>query len=163
MDPATKRHQALMLGHGFLVMMVGMFSGFMLAFALLEAIEIWPLPAIDIRVPGSTRGWAAAHTGSILNGLMVVAVGLALPVLRLGERARAWVAWGLIVTVWGNTAFYIFANFAANRGLSMGANRFGPGDAAGIAAFFPALLGAYLVLIALGLAARAAFQITRAP
>ena len=82
----------------------------------------------------------------------------ALPHLSLSDRARPWVVWGLICTAWGNACFYLFANFAPNRGLTMGSNRFGHGDVFGILAFLPAFIAAYLVIIALAIAARAAFR-----
>lgn len=159
MDAMTKRLRALMLGHGALVMIMGMVAGFALTFSLLGTIEIWPFPGIAFEMPGTTRGWVAAHTGCILNGLMVMAVALALPHLELVGRTRQWVAYGLIATAWANTAFYAFANIAPNRGLSMGANRFGEGNLAGVLAFAPALIGAYIVIIALSLTARAAFRV----
>jgi len=159
MDATTKRLRALMLGHGALVMIMGMLAGFGLTFSLLGAIEIWPFPGITVEFPGTTRGWVAAHTGCILNGVMVLAVALALPHLELVGRPRQWVAYGMIATAWANTAFYVFANLAPNRGLSMGANRLGEGSLTGVLAFTPALIGAYIVIIALTLTARAAFRV----
>ena len=159
MEATTKRLRALMLGHGSLVMILGMLSGFALTFSLLEAVEIWPFPAIPFEMPGTTRGWVAAHTGCILNGLMVIAVALALPHLHLEERPARWVAYGLIFTAWGNTMFYVFGNFATNRGLSMGGNRFGDGSLAGVLAFAPAIIAAVIVIIVLSITARAAFRV----
>lgn len=158
----STRLQGLMVGHGALVMLMGMIAGFAWTFSLLGSIDIWPLPAIDIQVPGSVRGWGAAHKGCILNGLMVLAIGVVLPRLALADRGRTWVAYGLIFTAWANTLFYFFATFAANRGLSMGGNRMGEGDIFGTLAFFPALLGAYVVMIALVITARGAFKLGRA-
>ena len=157
MDADTKRIQAMMLGHGFLVMIAGMLFGFLLVFSLLEAIDIWPFPAVAASIPGTPRGWAVAHTGSILNGLMVVAVALALPTLSLSLRAAKWVSWGLLFTAWGNVGFYAFGPLAPNRALSMGANRFGEASLAGVFGFAPAFVAAILVLLSLGIAARAAF------
>lgn len=157
MDANTKRLQALMLGNGFLVMIMGMLFGFVLGFSLLEAIDVWPIPAIPVDIPGSTKNWANAHAGAISNGLMVIGVALALPALALPANRVRWVAWGLIGTAWGNTAFYLFAPLAPNRALSMGANRFGEATLSGVLGFAPAMIAAFLVLIALGIAARAAF------
>ena len=157
MDAHTRRLQALMLGNGFLVMIAGMLFGFVLGFSLLQAIDVWPIPPIEAEIPGTTRGWATAHAGSILNGLMVVAVALTLPILRLSPSKATWVAWGLIVTAWGNTAFYTFAPLAPNRALSAGANRFGEATLTGILGFAPAMVAALLVLVSLAIAARAAF------
>jgi hypothetical protein len=122
----TSRIQALMLANGFLVMIVGMLSGFMLTFSLLEA------------------------------------VALALPRLELEGRRLAWVGYGLIATAWGNACFYVFSNFAPNRGLTVGANRFGESSLTGLLAVVPALTAAVLVLIALTIAARAALRAARA-
>lgn len=157
MDDDSRRLQALMLGNGFLVMIAGMLYGFVLGFSLLQAIDIWPFPAVDAQIPGTTRGWATAHAGCILNGVMIVGVALSLPVLQLRGSAVRWVAWGLILTGWGNTLFYSFAPLAPNRALSAGANRFGEASFTGVLGFAPAFLAAFLVLIALGIAARAAF------
>ncbi|MFT4570229.1 MAG: hypothetical protein ACI8TX_001650 [Hyphomicrobiaceae bacterium] len=158
MDSHNQRMQALMLGNGFAVMIIGMLSGFMLTFSLLEAIDLWPIPAIPVTIPGTTRGWVAAHTGNIMNGLMVVAVALALPRLNLSGRRLAWVGWGLIATAWGNACFYVFGNLAANRALTIGDNRFGESSLAGLLGVVPALVAAVLVLIALSIAMRAAFR-----
>ena len=157
MDADTKRRQALMLGNGFCVMIIGMLFGFLLGFSLLEAVDLWPIPAIAVSIPGTTRGWAVAHIGCIMNGLMVVAVAMTLPTLALTRSASRWVAWGLIATAWGNAAFYTFAPLAPNRALSMGANKFGQASLAGVLGFTPAMIAAILVVIALALAARAAF------
>lgn len=157
MERETRRLQALMLGNGFLVMIVGMLFGFVLGFALLEAIDLWPIPAIPVEIPGTVRGWATAHAGCISNGLMVVAVAMTLPVLSLSRAGARWVAWGLVLTAWGNAAFYTLAPLAANRGLSATANRFGEASLMGVLAFAPAMVAAVAVLIALGIAARGAF------
>jgi len=157
MNAETKRLQALMIGNGLLVMIAGMLFGFMLGFSLLEAIDIWPVPAVPANIPGSPKAWGTAHAGAILNGLMVVGVALTFPTLALSLSSARWVAWGLIATAWGNTAFYAFAPFAANRALSMGANKFGEASLLGVLGFAPAFVAAFLVLIALGIAAKAAF------
>lgn len=157
MDSATKRLQALMLGNGFLVLIMGMVFGFALGFSLLEAIDLWPLPSFPVDFPGRPEGWANAHAGAISNGLMVIAVALALPTLALQEKSARWVAWGLVATAWGNTLFYLLAPIAGNRALSMGDNRFGETSLAGILGFTSAMVAATLVIVALAIAARAAF------
>ena len=49
------------IGHGLLVLLVGLVAGVMLIFSLLDAVTLWPLPAWEVTLPGSTRGWQAAH------------------------------------------------------------------------------------------------------
>ena len=49
------------IGHGMLVLFIGLVAGVMLVFSLLEVVTLWPLPAWEVDIPGSTRGWQAAH------------------------------------------------------------------------------------------------------
>ena len=98
-----------------------------------------------------------------MNGLMVLGIGLALPRLPFQGRSATIVAWGLIYTAWGNTVFYLFSNVAPNRGLTVGANKFGEQTAAGLIAVVPALIAATVVLIVLGMTARAAFRLGTRP
>ncbi|MEM6705826.1 MAG: hypothetical protein AAF690_24135 [Acidobacteriota bacterium] len=146
-----------MIGHGAAVVVVGLVAGFGLLFALLEQIAIWPIPALDVQLPGSVRGWQSAHVGGLLNGVMVVAFALTLRRLQLAERTARWVALGFIYTAWANTVFYWFGNFAPNRGLSGGDTVHGEATAAGLIAYLPAAT-ATVVTIACALAVtRAAF------
>ena len=61
---------------GLLVIFVGLVAGLGLTFSLLEAVALWPLPAWEVSLPGSVRGWQAAHVGGILNGVMIAGAGL---------------------------------------------------------------------------------------
>ena len=74
MSPLTRetdRLAYLVIGHGMIVLFIGLLAGVMLIFSLLNAVTLWPLPAWEVTVPGSTRGWQAAHVGGILNGVMI--------------------------------------------------------------------------------------------
>ena len=156
-DSALATLERRMIGHGAAVVVVGLVAGFGLLFALLEQIAIWPIPGLDVKIPGSVRGWQAAHVGGLLNGVMVVAFALALRRLDLTERTARWVALGFIYTAWANTVFYWFGNVAPNRGLSGGDTVHGEATAAGLIAYLPAAT-ATVVTIACGLAVmRAAF------
>lgn len=157
-EEGASRQQALMIGHASLVVAVGLLSGFGLMFKLLGEVAIWPLPAFfDWRLPGTVRGWQAAHVGGILNGVMIIAMAVALPLVPVGPRARPWVVWGLIFTGWANTVFYLFGNLAPNRGLSGGDNALGEGSVAGLIAYVPAAIATVVTLTAVCLLARAAF------
>ena len=48
--------------------------------------------------------------------------------------------WLVVLDGWANVIFYLFGNFAENRGLSFGPNHFGPASINGAIA----LAGAYL-------------------
>lgn len=153
------RHQALMIGHGSLVVGIGLLSGFGLMFELLGEVAIWPIPAaLEWDMPGTARGWQAAHVGGILNGVMIVAMAVALPLVSVGPKARPWVVWGLVFTGWANTIFYLFGNLAPNRGLSGGDNALGEGSAAGLIAYVPAAVATVITTAAVLLIARAAFR-----
>ncbi len=140
-----------------IVLLIGLVAGIMLIFSLLDAVALWPLPAWEVDVPGSTRGWQAAHVGGILNGVMIAGVALLMDRLNLTGRAAGWVGWGMIITGWGNTIFYWAGNLSANRGLSVGATPFGEGDAAGALAFLGGGIGMVFTFIAVTILARAAF------
>ena len=156
----TRRHQALMIGNGAIVLFVGLMAGFGFTFHLLGELSLWPVPgSMPIELPGDTRAWRAAHTGNIMNALMVIGVALTLPYLSLSRRSEGFVAWGLILVVWGNLGFYVLAALGASgRGLSFGANRFGGGDLMSVAAFLVAYPGAFIAPVVALVVARAAFR-----
>jgi hypothetical protein len=156
------RLAALVIGHGMLVLLVGLVAGVMLIFSLLDAVTLWPLPAWEVSLPGSTRGWQAAHVGGILNGVMIAGVALLMGRMGLAGSRASWVGWGMIVTGWGNTVFYWAGNLAANRGLSVSETPYGPGDLAGALAFFGGGIAMFFTFIAVIILARAAFEVAKA-
>ena len=153
----TDRLSCLVIGHGMTVLCIGLVAGVMLIFSLLDAVALWPLPAWEVPIPGTTRGWQAAHVGGILNGVMIAGAALLMDRLRLEGSAAAWVGWGMIITGWGNTLFYWAGNFSANRGLSVGGTPYGEGDLAGALAFFGGGIGMFFTFVAVIILARAAF------
>jgi len=116
-------------------MTMGLVAGVMLVFSLLDAVNLWPFPVWQVAIPGSTRGWQAAHVGGIMNGIMLIALAFLMGKLALSSRQTALCAWGLIATGWGNTVFYWAGNLAPNRGLSMEDTPYGVADIAGAVAF----------------------------
>src|SRR5512139_1642094 len=99
----TERLQALMIAHAGLVLLLGMLAGLPFGFHLLGRIELWPIPfALDVQIPGTERGWRAAHVGNVANGSMLLAVAAIFPRLTLSDAARRRLAWCLVATVWGN-------------------------------------------------------------
>ncbi len=158
---ATEQLSYRVIGHAMLVLLIGLLSGFGLVFSLMDAIALWPLPAIDVQIPGSTRGWQAAHVGGILNGVMMAGVALLMIKLHLTGKKLLWVGWGMIITGWGNTLFYFAGNFSQNRGLSMGETPFGPGDIWGALSFIGGGSGMFFTIIATVILALAAFEKVR--
>ena len=152
----------LVIANGMLVLLVGLLAGIMLIFSLLEAVTLWPLPVWEVSIPGSTRGWQAAHVGGILNGVMIGGAGLLMQKLALTGRRDLLVGWGMIITGWANTLFYWAGNFSANRGLSVDATPFGEGDLAGALAFLGGGACMIFTFIAVAVLARSALDAARA-
>lgn len=156
---STIQIQRQMIGHAALVMIVALLGGFALMFALLGEIAIWPVPWTgEVEMPGSVRGWRAAHIGGLLNGVMMLAVALCLPLLEMSQRRERAVGWAMIFTGWANTVFYVFGNLAPNRGLSGGTNALGEGSLAGLMAYVPAALATVITISALAAVAGSALR-----
>ena len=148
----------LVIGHGMLVLLIGLVAGLMLVFSLLDAVTIWPLPVWDVTIPGSTRGWQAAHVGGILNGVMIAGVALLMKRLQISGRRAFWVGWGMIITGWANTVFYWGGSLSKNRGLSVTETPFGEGDFFGAVAFLFGAPGMIFTFIAITIIAITAFE-----
>ncbi len=145
----SERLHRLMIGHGLLILCLGLLAGFPLATSLLEGT-------------GHPERWRAAHTGNSTNGLMLLAAAWCVSRLALSPGALRFVAWGMILTVWGNFVFYLGAALGApGRGLSFGPNRFGGGDLLSQVTFLAPLPGAIIAPLALLLLAWAAFRSPR--
>ncbi len=117
----TGRQQQLLIANGAIVFLLGMASGFPLAFELLGRFELWPLPlVIEFDMPGDTRGWVMAHLEGILNGVLLIAIAAVADRLALSARAGTIIFWGLLVTAYGNMAASIISPLFDARGLSFG-------------------------------------------
>ena len=160
-QPGSDRLSYLAMANGMVVLLIGLVAGVMLIFSLLEAVTLWPLPAWEVTVPGTTRGWQAAHVGGILNGVMIAVAALMMQKLALSDRREFWVGWSLIITGWANTVFYWFGNFSQNRGLSVAETPFGPGDVSGAIAFLGGGSGMIFTFIAITILALASFEKAR--
>lgn len=158
----SERLAYLLIANGMLVLLIGLVAGIMLIFSLLDAVTLWPFPAWEVNIPGSTRGWQAAHVGGILNGVMLSGVALLMLKLDLVNRDAFWVGWGMIITGWANTVFYWAGNLAPNRGLSVGTTPFGEGDLSGAIAFLAGGSAMVFTIIAVIILAVAGFRKARA-
>lgn len=161
MTEDRRRLSSLVIANGMAVLLIGLVAGVMLIFSLLGAVTLWPLPVLDIVVPGSTRGWQAAHVGGILNGVMIGGAALLMDYLELTPRRARWVGWGMIITGWANTVFYWAGNLAPNRGLSVAATPYGEGNLAGTLAFLGGGSGMVFTFIAVSILALAALERAR--
>lgn len=151
----SERLQSTMIAHGALVFLVGMVAGFPFAFVLVQKIALWPFPAIDWTPPGDVRAWRMAHLEGILNGLTLIAVAATGRRIVLGARAQAWVAWGLIVTAWGNMLASVIGPVFGVRGLEYG------NGVANSVMYLLFVVAIVTVMIAMTLVARGAFAAAR--
>jgi len=154
----TKSLQRKMAGHGILMIFCTLLFGVGLWMHLVGGFEIVPGYILHFTVPGTPEGWARAHSGPALNGMMVIAVAFVLPMLQFQERTVARLGWIIVADGWANVGFYFFGNFTPNRGLSFGDNRFGAGDLFSALALGPAYLFGVLALIALAIIGLKAFR-----
>lgn len=144
-----KSLQHRMAGHGVLMIFCTLLFGLGLWMKLLGGFELFPGYMLSFNVPGTAEGWARAHIGPALNGMMVIAVAFVMPGLRVAEKTKALLGWIVVCDGWSNVVFYFFANLAGNRGLSFGDNNFGPTDIFGVIALAPAYLLGVLAMGAL--------------
>lgn len=147
--------QKLMIANAFLIIMISMLAGFMLAFGLIGGLEVYPGKIVEMPYYGSADGWARAHAGGLTNGLLIIGVALALPLISLSERMRKINVYGFIFIGWANTIFYWFGNAAASRALSFGDNPLGASNIMGAIGFGAAFAGALLIIWLLTYAALA--------
>jgi hypothetical protein len=148
--------QRTMIGHGALILFVGMCAGIGLLMSLLGGIELIPGQILPAVVPGATAAWARTHVGGMLNALLIFAMAWLIPAVGFSAAKTCRLGWLLIGTGWANTLFYWAALFAPNRAISFADNKFGPSNLASIIGLAPALLFAVISLVVVFLVARQA-------
>lgn len=139
----------IMVGHGALMIFMALVGGLGLWIFLLGGFEIVPGHIVQINLPGSEAGWQKAHTGPVMNGLMVIGVAFILPLLDIAAKTARRLGWIILLDGWSNTGFYFFGNFSPNRGLAFGSSKMGPSDLFSFLALAPAYLFGVLAMIAL--------------
>jgi len=150
--------QRKMCGHGILMIFCTLLFGVGLWMNLVGGFEIVPGYILHFKVPGTPEGWAKAHIGPALNGMMVIAVAFVLPMLNFTGKTASRLGWIIVLDGWANVGFYLFGNFTPNRCLSFGDNNFGPSDIFSVLALGPAYLFGVLALVALFIIGRRALQ-----
>lgn len=140
-----------MYGHGVLMIFSTLLFGLFLWMNLVGGFEIVPGYIINFNIPGTAEGWAKAHVGPALNGMMVIAVAVVLPKLDFKLQTAKRLGWIIVGDGWANVCFYFFGNFAPSRGLSFGSNRLGETNVFGMIALGPAYLFGVLAMGALAM------------
>lgn len=151
--------QQRMAGHGIFMIFSTLAFGVALWMHLVGGFEVIPGYIVHFSVPGTPEGWARAHTGPALNGMMVIAVAFVLPSLGFVEKHARLLAAVIVADGWSNVIFYFFSNFTPNRALTFGANQFGPGDLFSVIALAPAYLFGVLAMGALFVIGRQALRV----
>ncbi len=155
-----RTQQRRMIGHGALVILIALAAGFGLVMSLIGGFEVFPGTIIEFEFPGDTGAWARAHTGGILNGLLVIAGALTIHAMALADKTASRLTWMLIGTGYANTAFYWGALFAPNHAVTFGDNRLGETNVAAVLGVTPALVFAFITMIAMVILIRSAFSKT---
>jgi hypothetical protein len=141
-----KTFQQKMAGHGVLMIFCTLLFGLGLWMRLLDGFELWPGYLLHFSIPGTPEGWARAHVGPALNGMMVIAVAFVLPSLDFSDKTRHVLGWIVVGDGWSNVIFYFFSNLTPNRGLSFGDNHFVSADIFSTIALAPAYLFGVLAM-----------------
>jgi hypothetical protein len=153
--------QKRMIGHGAVVMMIGMAAGTGLLISLLGGLELIPGSIIQFGIPGSSDAWVRAHIGGMMNGMLIMLVAVLAAALAVSDAVGSRLAWMLIGTGYANTLFYWAALLAPNRALSIADNRWGESNLASIIGLVPALVFVVIAFIAMFILMRQAFASAR--
>ena len=92
--------------HGAIVLMGGLLTGFPLRQAIIRAN------------PESTRAWRVAHSVLVMDGLMMLMIGLAVPRLALGKLAISVLVWALVISGYGFVTAFTIGAWKGCRGLA---------------------------------------------
>jgi len=148
-EKEIRKFVPVMVGNGVLMIFAALLGGLGLWIYLLGGFELVPGYILSFQLPGTADGWQRAHTGPVLNGLMVIGVAFGLPFLDFSQKMARILGWVIIFDGWSNTGFYFFSNFSPNRGLAFGISRLGHSDIFSVLALAPAYVFGVLAMIAL--------------
>jgi len=152
-----KNQQRRMIAHGAIVTLIALAAGFGLVISLIGGFEVFPGTIIAFDFPGDPSKWARTHAGGILNGILVMTGALVIHAMDLPEKTASRLAWMLVGTGYANTLFYWGALFAPSRAVTFGDNRLGHSNLAGVLGFAPALVFAFITMIAMVILIRHGF------
>jgi hypothetical protein len=141
--------QRRMVAHGAIVILIGLAAGFGLVISLIGGFEVFPGTIVEFKFPGDPSAWARTHVGGLLNGVLVITGALVIHAMNLPQKTASRLYWMLVGTGYANTVFYWGALFAPSRAVSFGDNRLGQTNLAGMLGFGPALVFAFITMIAM--------------
>jgi hypothetical protein len=141
--------QRRMVAHGAIVILIGLAAGFGLVISLIGGFEVFPGTIVQFTFPGDPSAWARTHVGGLLNGILVIAGALVIHAMGLPQKTASRLYWMFVGTGYANTLFYWGALFAPSHAVTFGDNRLGHTNLAGILGFGPALVFAFITMIAM--------------
>jgi hypothetical protein len=141
--------QRRMIAHGAIVILIGLAAGFGLVISLIGGFEVFPGTIVEFKFPGDPSAWARTHVGGMLNGMLVITGALVISAMGLPQKTATRLFWMLVGTGYANTLFYWGALFAPSHAVTFGDNRLGHTNLAGILGFGPALVFAFITMIAM--------------
>lgn len=153
-----KNQQRRMIGHGAVVILIALAAGFGLVISLIGGFEVFPGTIVEFTFPGDPGAWARTHAGGIMNGLLVIAGALVIHAMDLPQKTASRLFWMLVGTGYANTIFYWGALFAPNHAVTFGSNRLGHTNVAAVLGFAPALVFAFITMIAMVILIRHGFS-----
>lgn len=154
MDSRTRK----MVGHGAIVTALGLLAGFGLLMSLIGGFEVLPGTIVAFELPADPRAWARTHAGGIMNGLLIVAGALVIHAMAVPAAVARHLSWMLVGTGYANTLFYWGGMLSPSRALTIGDNRLGESNLAGVLGLLPAFVFAFVTLAAMAILAREAFR-----
>lgn len=153
--------QKRMVGHGALIMLIGLVAGIGLVMKLIGGFEVWPNHIIEFELFGTDRAWARTHVGGMMNALMVFVVALLLWALKAPEALNRQLFLMIVGAGYANTIFYWGGLLSSNRALTFGDNRLGETSFWGVIGIAPALVFSFVSIAAFYLLMRHAFVSAR--
>ena len=122
----NEKYKSLLILNGIGLLVSSAISGWLHFFQLLGEIDLFPvINHIDVQVPGEPRAWIMAHLEGITNGLLLMAIALISPYLKLGLRALRWLFYSSLTFAWMFTLPAIANAWFGTRGLAFGGGPFG--------------------------------------
>lgn len=96
-----------LLFNGSIVLLSGLLSGVPMGLAIIQK-----------RGSEKVRAWRVAHSTLIMDGLLMIIVGLVVPSLSLGELASGVLVWGLVISAYGFVLALTIGAWKGYRGLT---------------------------------------------
>ena len=103
----AEQQRKYLLLNGSIVLLMGLLSGAPMILAIIQR-----------KGEGTVRAWRVAHSTLIMDGLMVIVVGLVVPGLRIDEQTLRVLVWALIPSGYGFVLALVIGAWKGFRGLT---------------------------------------------